>query len=107
MYLVLGAYTPKVLVTPSGLRVVTGIVFDGYCYFSLATKQRLMYEHEYTCGILLDLCSAYYIKYNDYSEPLENKKLMRQRFVRKQRVFFLDSYIVIGFNFKTQRGAGV
>ena len=58
--------------------------------------------------ILLDLLgSAYYIKYNDYSEPLRTKA-DASCFACKQQVFFvLDSYIVIGFNFKTQQGAGV
>ena len=55
--------------------------------------------------ILLDLLgSAYYIKYNDYSEPLRTKKARASCVFANVRGVVRDSYVIVRFNFKNTTG---
>ena len=55
--------------------------------------------------ILLDLLgSAYYIKYNNYSEPLRTKKARASCVFANVRGVVLDSYVIVRFNFKNTTG---
>ena len=55
--------------------------------------------------ILLDLLgSAYYIKYNDYSEPLRTRKARVSCVFANVRGVVLDSYVIVRFNLKNITG---
>ena len=56
--------------------------------------------------ILLDLLgSAYYIKYNDYSEPLRTKKARASCVFANVRGVVLDSYVMLDLILKIQQGS--
>ena len=56
--------------------------------------------------ILLDLLgSAYYIKYNDYSEPLRTKKHEHRAFLRMCVVWFWIATLLLDLILKIQQGS--